>query len=288
MRQLRAVLTCHNRRALTVGCLDRFFASQVEGLTLSAVVVDDGSSDGTGDEIASRFGSRVELIRGDGQYFWNGGMRAAMSLAMGADPDFILWLNDDTMIQSDTIAVMLRTHDDRIRLGDSTAIVVAAFADPVNGQLTYSGVRRIGSRWRPLVFQRVEPGAVPVRCDTMNGNCLLLPRSAWQRVQNLEAGFVHVLGDFDYGLRATAMGIPIWVAPGILGLCSRDGDRVKFKDSELTLSRRWRAITGTKGLPMRSWAIYTRRHAGFMWPLLWVSPYIKVLFAGRRNTGVPR
>jgi GT2 family glycosyltransferase len=288
MRKLSAVLTCHNRRELSLSCLDRFFSSQVEGLELSALVVDDGSSDGTGDEVRRRFGPRVHVICGDGKLFWNGGMRVAMSWAMEADPDLILWLNDDTMIQPNTIAVMLHTLDERIRLGDSAAIVAAAFADPVSGELTYSGVRQIGSRWRPLAFQRVVPLDAPVRCDTMNGNCVLLPRATWQRVQNLEAGFVHVLGDFDYGLRATAMGIPIWLAPGILGLCSRNFDRGTFKDANMALARRWRAITGTRGLPMRDWAIYTRRHAGILWPLLWVWPYVKVLFSGMRKGDVSR
>jgi GT2 family glycosyltransferase len=230
----------------------------------------------------------VDLIQGDGQFFWNGGMRVAMSRAMAANPDFILWLNDDTMIQPATIAVMLHTHDERVRLGDSTAIVVAAFADLTNGQLTYSGMRRLGSRWRPLAFRRVEPGYEPLRCDTMNGNCVLLPQAAWQSVQNFEAGFIHVLGDFDYGLRATAMGIPIWLAPGVLGTCSRDSERGTFKDAGLPVTRRWRAITGTKGLPMLAWAIYTRRHAGVLWPVYWAWPYVKVLLAGIRKSGAVR
>jgi GT2 family glycosyltransferase len=288
MRNLVAVLTCHNRKLQTLACLERFFSSQVQGVRLTAVLVDDGSSDGTGDAVARRFGGQVDLIQGDGQFFWNGGMRVAMSRAMAANPDFILWLNDDTMIQPATIAVMLHTHDERVRLGDSTAIVVAAFADLTNGQLTYSGMRRLGSRWRPLAFRRVEPGYEPLRCDTMNGNCVLLPQAAWQSVQNFEAGFIHVLGDFDYGLRATAMGIPIWLAPGVLGTCSRDSERGTFKDAGLPVTRRWRAITGTKGLPMLAWAIYTRRHAGVLWPVYWAWPYVKVLLAGIRKSGAVR
>lgn len=285
VRQLRAVMTCFNRRALTLDCLDRFFANQVDGLMLAAIVVDDGSSDGTGDAICDRFGPRVQVIRGDGNLYWNGGMRVAMSRAMQDDADFILWLNDDTMIQPDAVAVMVRAHDDFVCRGDNAAIIAAAIADPVSGQLSYTGMRRIGSRWRPLAITRVEPGEEPQRCDTMNGNCVLLPRAVWQRLQNLDAGFAHGLGDFDYGLRATAMGIPILLAPGLLGSCPRNSDRGSFKDANLSLAERWQAITGRKGLPMREWAIYAKRHGGKLWPLYWIWPYLKVLLVGIRNHG---
>lgn len=288
MRQLLAVLTCHNRRAQTLACLDGLFASKVEGMRLSAVVVDDGSCDGTSDEVGRRFGAQVRVIRGDGQLFWNGGMRVAMARAMQSNPDFILWLNDDTIIKPCALTVMVRTHDARVRSGDSTAIVVAACASPVSGQLTYGGLRLNGSRWRRLALGPVEPSAEPLRCDTMNGNCVLLPRAVWQELRNLDEGFVHGLGDFDYGLRATAIGIPIWLAPGLLGHCARNSDSGSFKDAELSLTARWRAITGIRGVPMRAWALYVRRHGGALWPLYWVWPYIKVLVAGVGKIGLTR
>ena len=38
----------------------------------------------------------VRLLRGNGQLYWNGGMRRAFGEAMAADYDYYLWMNDDT------------------------------------------------------------------------------------------------------------------------------------------------------------------------------------------------
>jgi len=199
---------------------------------------------------------------------------------MQFDPDFILWLNDDSLMQPDTVAVMVRTHDDRTKQGNAAVIIVAALSDPVSGELSYGGVRRTSSFWRPWALELAGGSDQPVHCDSMNGNCVLLPRAAWRRLGNLDEGFVHGLGDFDYGLRATAMSISVWQAPGILGQCSRNSDKGSFKDGALPLADRWRCLTGAKGLPMRAWAIYTQRHGGLLWLFGWLWPYIHVVLVG--------
>lgn len=48
--EIAVLMTCHNRRALTVRCLESLAAQP--GFTASALfLVDDGSSDGTGDAV---------------------------------------------------------------------------------------------------------------------------------------------------------------------------------------------------------------------------------------------
>ena len=48
-RRIVAVLTCFNRKALTLACLEALeVAARHAGVELSAIVVDDASPDGTG------------------------------------------------------------------------------------------------------------------------------------------------------------------------------------------------------------------------------------------------
>ncbi len=61
---------------------DLLFSCRPEaGLELSVYLVDDGSSDGTGDAVRQAYPS-VSVIRGDGTLFWNRGMRKAWEDAL--------------------------------------------------------------------------------------------------------------------------------------------------------------------------------------------------------------
>ncbi len=72
-----AILTCHNRRTLTLHCLERFCAQNVRGVRLAVVVCDDGSTDGTAEAVRANFDDRVQLVEGDGHLYWAAGMALA-------------------------------------------------------------------------------------------------------------------------------------------------------------------------------------------------------------------
>ena len=93
--RIAAVMAVHNRRDLTLACLDSLRAQQLAGGTLDVFVLDDASTDGTAAAVLERHPD-VRLLRGDGQLYWNGGMRRAFGEAMAGDYDYYLWMNDDT------------------------------------------------------------------------------------------------------------------------------------------------------------------------------------------------
>ena len=93
--RIAAVMAVHNRRDLTLACLDSLRAQQLAGDTLDVFVLDDASTDGTAAAVLERHPD-VRLLRGNGQLYWNGGMRRAFGEAMAADYDYYLWMNDDT------------------------------------------------------------------------------------------------------------------------------------------------------------------------------------------------
>jgi len=271
-----AVLTCHNRRNVTLRSLRSLFsqASRGDAPALAAVVVDDGSTDGTGEAIRAEFPA-ARVVTADGTLFWARGMELAESHAIAERPEFVLWLNDDVVLDDSALERLLDTS-----ASTPDTIVVGALVDPVTGALTYSGVRR--SRWHPLRTSLVEPGDRPLEADTFNGNVVLVPRSVYERVGPIDGGFSHSQADFDYGFRARAAGARIVVAPGTHGTCSR-ARPPHFEDPKLSLRERWRLIQSPKGLPMGSHARYLRRHGGLLWPLFWAVPYVKLTLGALRS-----
>lgn len=280
MYTVATLLTCHNRKAKTLACLDALFQNSLpEGYSLDVFLVDDGSNDGTSEAIKERY-PEVHLIAGDGNLYWNGGMRVAFTAAMERGFDYYLWLNDDTILYASALRNLLTLAKAEARSQNKPVVVVGTTQDAVSRAATYGGLRKL-SAWRPLHHTIVlETDAAP--CDTMNGNCVLIPGAVATRVGNLEAAFIHAMGDIDYGLRVSRAGFPIMALPGYVGVCSHNPINNTFMDTHLSLIERWKKIMSLKGLPPKQWYVLTRRHAGLLWPLLFVWPYVKVVFGINR------
>lgn len=272
---IAVLMTCHNRKQSTLASLAALAANAPPGVKLRVVLVDDGSTDGTREAVRERHPD-VLVLEGDGSLFWNGGMRRAWKEAFTHAADFYLWLNDDTLLFPDAIERLLATYRQlRATLGKAV-IVVGSTRDRATGAHSYGGTR-IRSRLRPMKHDPVSPSQVPVPCDTFNGNVVLVPAAVADIVGNLEPGFVHAMGDTDYGLRAVKAGFTNWVMPGYAGTCSNNATRGTFSDRALPLRQRLRKMTQPKGLPVRPWLLITRRHAGPLWLAYWLWPYLRVI-----------
>jgi GT2 family glycosyltransferase len=269
--RIAVLLTCHDRVARTTACLGTLREQRdTSGAELEVVLVDAGSSDGTADTVAREF-PEVTVLRRGPELFWNGGMRVALAHAYDRDPDAYLWLNDDVELDDHAIATLLATHGELRTTRSAPCIVVGSTRDPDSGSLTYGGVVRPDRR-RPLHYERVEPRSGPLQAETMNGNCVLIPREVVARIGNLAAAYTHGMGDYDYGHRATRAGAEVWIAPGTIGTCSRNPAR---RPAESFEEHRRRATSPTGGLPPSEWFTFARRWAGPLWPVYAASPYLR-------------
>jgi GT2 family glycosyltransferase len=262
-------MTVHNRRAETLACLRSLHRQGGDRVALTTYVVDDGSTDGTGAAVRSEF-PEVRLLQGDGDLFWNGGMRKAFGAALAEGFDAYWWLNDDVELDADALEVLLATADELASRGAGPAIVVGAMRDPDDGHTTYGGRRR--SRLRPLDFWVVEPSGAPEPVDTMNGNCVLIPSGVAHLVGTIDPAYRQKMGDFDYGLRAQEAGFGVWLAPRALGTCASHPPR---RTVDKPLVEEVRRLWSVKELPPHAWKVFVRRWAGPLWPVFWLSPYVK-------------
>jgi GT2 family glycosyltransferase len=272
-----AVLTCHNRRSKTLSCLAALDAQETS-LDVQAVLLDDGSVDGTGSAVRREF-CWVRVIDGDGSRFWNGGTYDAFKYARRDNPDYYLWLNDDTILDPNAIERLVSTHHRLLAVGRD-GIVAGSVRDPATGQHTYGGVRRSGSWWQPARYEWVPPTDTIEYVDTVNGNCALIPRSVVGAIGLNDPAFTHGIGDFDYGLRAGAAGFDVVIAPRSVGTCPRNPPASPLSGGPVSrVSESWRRTTSPKGLPPRDWGRFMRRWGGPFWPLFWASPYVRAILA---------
>lgn len=263
------LIACHNRRDTTRRCLESLERQTLPPDTRFEVfLVDDASTDGTGEMVRSSF-PNVHVIEGSGDLYWTGGTSLAETHARAVAPDFLLWLNDDVVLDDGAISDLLHCSS---RHGDG-AIVIGSTREPGTSQPSYGGqVRR--NRNQPLGLSVVHPNGSDQRADTMNGNVVLIPRAVRETVGPLEKRLVHNAADHDYGFRATAKGISIVVAPSFAGSCAFNDSRSRWLDPAVPLRVRWQYLMSFRGLPPRQWLLYTTRHCGWRWPRWFLSPYI--------------
>jgi GT2 family glycosyltransferase len=269
MTRVIALLACHNRRDRTIRSLESLFAQKIDGVEVSAVLVDDGSSDGTSTEVRSRF-EDVEIVQGDGSLFWARAMALAEERAIQQHPEFLLWLNDDVVLAPNALETLIDTSD-----VDDPHVVAGYLLDLDTDEPSYGGADRVD--WHPMRFRMVIPtNGEPVACDTFNGNVVLVPRVVYEAVGGIDGRFEHAFADYDYGLRARSHGFEIVVPGTPVGRCRREYGPARWRDSSLPLVTRYRLMLGRKGVPISSSARYLRRHGGFLWPLYIVATYAKV------------
>lgn len=229
MSRLAVLMACHNRVETTLSCLARLMP-QI-GDESRVFLIDDGSNDGTGTRVRSKFPS-VQVVDGNGTLYWAKGMRRSWEAAVGerSDWDAYLWLNDDTMLNGDAIATMLSANDGK-------SLVVGELHD-AEGKAVY-GLNVNG--W-------------------VNGNCVLVPRAIYERTGMICGEYSHAWADRDYAFRVKRAGFAI-VGAGVVGTTQWHPLRPSLAGKSFV--ERWRLLFDPKGWNIHDLWLLRRRNRGF-------------------------
>lgn len=238
--KIAVLMTCRNRVASTLRCLDSLFASlsAAPGVEAKVFLVDDGSSDGTGERVKAAYGDAVDVACADGSLYWAKGMRLAWMRALDdfLDWDGFFWLNDDTVLDADAVAKLAAVADSLPRY--RAPIAVGDLVD-ASGEVVY-GMREGG---------------------LFTGNCVLVARSAAWRLGVICGEFSHAWADSDYALRAAKFNVPI-VSAGVVGKATEVHPlRPSLKGR--TFRERMRLLRDPKGWNLHDLWLFRRRNFGF-------------------------
>jgi GT2 family glycosyltransferase len=196
------VIPVHNRARLTRACLDAVLAG-LPG-SCEVVVVDDASTDST-PELLLGYGDairRLTLIR-------NGGYAHACNEGAAVSRgDSLVFLNNDTEPRPGWLQALERHAEAH----PAAAAVGAKLLYP-NGSVQHAGVA-IGQDGYPHNLYAGFPADHPVvnrsrRLQAVTGACMLVGRTAFERLDGFDTGFVNSLEDVDLCLRLGEAGAEV-------------------------------------------------------------------------------
>jgi len=193
MPSIAVLLTCFNRKPQTLKCLESLYKLNRHA---SVFLVDDNSSDGTFQAVAETY-PQVKLIEGDGKLFWNRGMYLAWTVAAKQNFDYYLWLNDDVVLHEYSLNELMEC----VELTNDQAIISGIIVDQ-NNKVLYGG----SNKNRTLIIPNGELQDITY----LNGNVVMVPKSVFETLGNLDPKYHHDMGDVDYGFRASAHGIKVY------------------------------------------------------------------------------
>lgn len=262
--KILAIFTCFNRRDLTERSMQTL--AKNEQVQFDYMVVDDNSTDGTR-EMLQNSPYEVDLVVGDGNLFWNGGMHKAIEYVKEHHPDYeyYMLMNDDTKFVEGIFDEMLP------ELKKDTVMVGAICNE--EGNLSYGGIKYI----KGIKYKKYGPERTDVSCDTFNANCVIIPHDIFMQV-GIDPFYQHSIGDFDYGLQISKKGYDIRIYSKYVGECNDTDLSLTWQNESLPKWERIKLKESRKGLPFKDWFHFLHKNFGLGTAILRsITPYVRIL-----------
>lgn len=215
--KVEIVTSVHNRKKLTLQCLKSISRLNSKGLEIHTIVVDDGSTDGTSEQIKKQFPG-VEIIKGDGNLWYTEGTNVGVRAALERHPDYILTINDDQVFDSDALICLVSTAEKHPR--SIVGSLLLLWDTPhklfqVSPQWnTWTG------GWRHWYHQTVWTiPQKPWKVDIIVGNCVLFPVEAFEEAGLMDSKRYPNFGDAEITPRLRKMGWTLLIEPKARVFC---------------------------------------------------------------------
>lgn len=277
MKIIAVLTTCHNRKKKTIACLKSLFEAELpSGYEFDVYLVDDGCTDGTSEAVEREF-PVVNLIKGNGDLYWAGGMRLAWNTAMEKQVyDVFLLINDDVRLCEDFLKNFITTEKHSIKMKGMKGIYSGATIDENTKKITYGGIH-IKTNHFIVKLENLAPTEHPQYCELTNANILWINKEVVEKIGIFDNRYTHGIADYDYTLRASKKNIPVLLAPNICGVCENDHGN-SWKPANISFKERVAYLKSPTGLAYSEYLYYIKKNFPLFLPYSFIMLWLKVLF----------
>jgi len=190
----------------TLGCLKSLQQTTPSRIRIHIIVIDNGSIVDPGEEIRRNF-PEVDYIRLEDNIGFAAGCNLGAKRALHLGADFLLFLNNDTIAESDFLGPMLESFDIMPNLGVVSPLIRRAEypqeIEFAGGFITYS-LGQFTARCSPAPTE----GLLQI-CDYASGCCMLVSRQAAEQIGLFDENLFAYFEDDDLSIRARKTGFTV-------------------------------------------------------------------------------
>ena len=209
---IAVIVLTWNGRDLTLDCLDSLAKVTTPGVRV--IVVDNASSDGTAAAIAARFGPRVTVVSNPSNLGYAAGNNAGIRRALDGGADFILLLNNDTVVDPAAVGELARGLAETPGAGVAGAKTYY-FTPPDRIWFAGGEVSLWRGTARHIGIRETDRGQhdAPRDVDYVSGCALMARREVFQAIGMLDESYRAYFEDTDFCMRAARAGFRIRYVP---------------------------------------------------------------------------
>jgi len=282
MMKIAVLITCYNRKAKTLSCLDALASTSSpyrDFIDLSIFLTDDGCSDGTADAVLGKhYPMPVHIQKGDGNLFWNGGMILAWKAALKEGGfDGYLWMNDDTTVLPEFWQDLLDADAYSLEHYGKHGIYAGSTKDKKSGQYTYGGFDYYN---KVLLLDRfvIPDGHSFQPCEAAHGNATFISAEVVKKMGIFCDKYFHGGTDHEYTFLAHKAGFPILVLPHYSAVCENDHIGRTRDHTKLPLKDRIKLFNSPRGYNMHNILLFNRHCFPWRVPFVFIAGIGKLLF----------
>jgi GT2 family glycosyltransferase len=226
--KVAVVILTYNRIEVSKSCILSVLKSKYPNYVV--IVVDNASTDGTPDVIKSEF-PFIRLIRSDENLGYTGGNNIGISYAIKKeDCDYILILNDDTVVESNLINELVDVAEKWPKTGIASPKTV--FFEKPNRLIQAYGNRNfyLGVQSQSLFGKRV-----PEEIGLVRGTCFLIKKQLIEKIGLMDENFFLYFDEADLSYRVRKAGFRIIYTPSARVYHKRDPRWVSGKITPVVL-----------------------------------------------------
>ncbi len=177
------------------------------------------SGGGRENEIANLPSRRkIVIIRNDKNYGFAEGNNIGIRYALKSqNPEYILLLNNDTVVKSDLLDKLVNAMDSDERIGFAGPIIYKYDSNGRTDLISVAGVNLIMNRgsYRRIGSEEVDRGQYHsiARVDSLEGSCLLVRRTALEKIGLLDTSYFLYWEETDLCRRGFEAGFGCIIVP---------------------------------------------------------------------------
>lgn len=213
METISVIIVNYNGKIYNQKCIESIKKSTIWE-RIRIIVVDNGSIDGSIDELEYQFKdeNQIFFIRLGDNYGFSKANNEGIKMAMKQECFYFLLLNNDTVIENDTIENLVNCAQQKQRI-----IVPKIYYYEQKGKIWFAGGKfsRIIKKAIHIGLNKLDNGKFnkASKCEFANGCCLLLNKDIIKKIGFLDERFFLYYEDTEYSFRAKKNGIEIWYCP---------------------------------------------------------------------------